>query len=51
MQIIGFGYKALGHPCWTESAGVKKHLAPKGALQCIWGAKATAAQIGSSAQR
>lgn len=32
MQIIGFGYKALGCPCWTESAGVKKHLAPKRAL-------------------
>lgn len=35
MQIIGFGYKALGCPCWTECAGVKKHLAPNGALQHI----------------
>lgn len=32
MQIIGFGSKALGCPCWTESAGVKKHLAPERAL-------------------
>lgn len=49
MQIIGFGSKALGCPCWTESAAVKQHLAPKRALQHIQGAKATA-QIDSSAQ-
>lgn len=50
MEIIDFACKALGCPHWTESAGVKKHLAPKRALQHVQGTKATTAQLGSSAQ-